>query len=106
MQRLLDIVYAYACKWRLTYNSSKSVVLLFDNGKTILNPLKLKLGGNPIEQGDEVTYAGTLISTKRSTRNRTKAVCMKARRHINSLQPYHFFDYLAESYITIRVLFM
>ena len=29
LQAMLDIVYAYSCKWRYTFNASKTVILVF-----------------------------------------------------------------------------
>jgi hypothetical protein len=33
LQRLLDCVQSYACRWRLTYNGTKNCVMLFDGHK-------------------------------------------------------------------------
>ena len=33
LQRLLDCVQNYACRWRLTYNGTKSCLMLFDGHK-------------------------------------------------------------------------
>ena len=43
LQRLLDCVQNYACRWRLTYNGTKSCVMLFDGHKQNDSEISVRL---------------------------------------------------------------
>jgi hypothetical protein len=44
LQRLLDCVQNYACRWRLTYNGTKSCLMLFDGHKQNDSEISVRLG--------------------------------------------------------------
>ena len=88
MQKLLDIVNNYAQKWRLKYNASKSSVLVFKPSKKYQNcesRLCLKLGETVLERKNEITYAGTMISSDGKTSERTESAKNTLKQKLRSL---------------------
>jgi hypothetical protein len=79
IQSQLDTVYLYSCKWRLTYNLSKS------GGPKPDNSVTPKLGEEPLCVKKDTVYAGSWI-TSENISERTHRACAKARRTISSFK--------------------
>lgn len=85
LQRLLDCVQNYACRWRLTYNGTKSCLMLFDGHKQNDSEISVRLGETFIENKNEHVYAGTLITRSVKTTERTKSASKKLKKNLHSL---------------------
>jgi len=85
LQRLLDCVQNYACRWRLTYNRTKSCLMLFDGHKQNDSEISVRLGETFIENKNEHVYAGTLITRSVKTTERTKSASKKLKKNLHSL---------------------
>jgi hypothetical protein len=77
LQRLLDCVQNYACRWRLTYNGTKSCLMLFDGHKQNDSEISVRLGETFIANKNEHVYAGTLITRSVKITERTKSASKK-----------------------------
>ena len=86
LQRLLNIVNLYADKWRLTYNATKSKIVIFQKSKTVLS-FEYSLGETALELFPSVTYGGILLTYNLLCKTRVDDYCRKARQHVNSLRP-------------------
>ena len=85
LQTSLDTVYQYACKWRLTYNGSKSTCIVFSRSNKRQDNYTFKFGELDILIADSVKYGGILLSSNLSCKARIHAYCQKARQSVNSL---------------------
>lgn len=87
LQVLLDVVHAYAVKWRLKYNASKSNCLIFKPKRSRKDNMNydFKLGIDNVPTKSQVKYAGTLIDVSMKTTERTENACAKLKRNLHSL---------------------
>ncbi|KAK3097410.1 hypothetical protein FSP39_009406 [Pinctada imbricata] len=83
LQKLLDIAYEYARKWRLSYNASKSTILAYGSSNCITCPLKLGQQAVPI--GTQTTFAGSLFSISSVKTLRIEKASAKAKQLFHSL---------------------
>ncbi|KAK3093161.1 hypothetical protein FSP39_012054 [Pinctada imbricata] len=83
LQKLLDIAYEYARKWRLSYNASKSTILAYGSSNCITCPLKLGQQAVPI--GTQTTFAGSLFSISSDKTLRIEKASAKAKQLFHSL---------------------
>ncbi|MES9884793.1 MAG: reverse transcriptase family protein, partial [Sedimenticola sp.] len=80
LQKMLDIVYSYSCNWRYEVNPNKSNIIIFSrNKKTTNQKLPLNFGNTNIPQVTYVSHLGIRQEGSRSTLNRTRDMCRKAR---------------------------
>ena len=84
LQNMLNIVEKYTCKWRLHYNPSKSVFIVFTKSPIRVNP-GVKLFNNFIPQYDHVIYAGCLLQQNLKADKLIERDCKNARSRIDSL---------------------
>ncbi|XP_069114236.1 uncharacterized protein [Argopecten irradians] len=86
IQRLLDIVFEFSCKWRLNYNSTKSSLLRFCNSRKKFTPeIQCKLGDQKIAWVTQKEYAGIILTPTLQCDEDIKRSCAKGRRSLNSL---------------------
>lgn len=84
-QSALDVVHQYACKWRLSYNATKSSILVYTGSYRRQSECNLKLHRVTLPVKESTIYAGSIMSTKRESERTTKA-CAKVKRTIGSLR--------------------
>lgn len=89
LQTALDTVSDYAAKWRLTYNATKSQVVIFH--KTGKHEFKscFKLGSLPLQISNNVTFGGVLITSNLSSKDQIDKSCHKAKQNVNFLCSFH-----------------
>ena len=75
----------YASRWRLTYNATKSTIIVFRKGKQPSSEPVFTFCGTIITRSPTVKYGGILFSADLSCKDRVFANCQKARQTINSL---------------------
>ena len=60
LQKLLDVVYEFSCKWRLQFNPQKCKILVYGDDKT--PNTTIRLGREEIKRCDAHTHVGTLMT--------------------------------------------
>ena len=84
LQNMLNIVEKNAHKWRLHYNPSKSVFIVFNKSPMRVNP-GVKLFNSFIPQCDHIIYAGCLLQENLKADKLIERACKNARTRIHSL---------------------
>ncbi|MEW8545051.1 MAG: reverse transcriptase family protein, partial [Candidatus Thiodiazotropha sp.] len=80
LQALMNIVFRYYCKFRLDMNVDKSCVIVFGQTRKLANKtIDIKFGTKRIPQKHSVIHLGILQDATRSTIDRTRDICTKAR---------------------------
>jgi hypothetical protein len=79
LDTLLDSCYTYACKWRLTFNYIKSVVLVFNEPKNRKPCRSWKLGDSSIQEVSSTTHLGCVLTSDLSPNVNVSKACQKAR---------------------------
>ncbi len=88
LQKLLNTVYEYSCKWRYEINATKSNIVIFSKNKNTRNQkLNLKLGDKEIPQIEHLSHLGVRQEGSRSTMHRTRDACQKAKNAFFGLTP-------------------
>jgi len=79
LQKLLDRVYLYSCKWRFLFNCAKSKVLIFSNRRVHLISHPLYLGIDKLEQVKMFKYLGVWFTANLNWNMMKQMVIKKAR---------------------------
>jgi len=94
LQAMLDNIYLYGMKWRITFSPDKSMCVTFGESKHANHVNKLSrqwyLGDIPIKEEDHVVYLGTKLCAYRRNLQRTEDRCKKGYALLGSLTALGF----------------
>ena len=81
LQAMLDNVYMYGNKWRITFSPEKSMCITFGEtkykNKVNMSSRQWYLGDSPLNEVDHVTYLGTKLCAYNQSVQRTQDRCKK-----------------------------
>lgn len=80
LQTLLNIAYNYSCKWRFTFNASKSCVLQFRAKKAKLDNTNWHLGPAKVSCEQSYNHLGIVINHKCKLWDRINEACNKGQK--------------------------
>ncbi len=83
LQKMIDLVYNYACKWRFLLHPGKTKIMVFNESQffsKINVPFrKWRVGDVICSETDSHKHCGTVLTTASTTVARTKDICKKGR---------------------------
>jgi hypothetical protein len=83
---MLEIVDGYGVKWKMLYNATKSVIVIFRMKRKIVQPaIQFKVSGHVIPIKDSVTYGGVRLTYNLSTKENMLLVCSRTKQILHSL---------------------
>ena len=86
LQRCLDKLHSYCCKWSLTINTDKSKVMVFNNASRIDSSVIFYLGSTALDHVNEYCYLGIVFSLNGSFTHAISALYDKALKAYHSIK--------------------
>lgn len=103
LQRLLNSLHEWCCKWRLAINAEKSAVMVFRKAGTSIKDLVFKCGDLSLNTKESYRYLGITLNYSLNWRKTTDILAKSANRALgmlmNKSRLFGGFDY--KSYTTI-----
>jgi hypothetical protein len=94
LQHMLNNIYQYGRKWRVTFSSTKSLCMTFGESryknKDNITKRQFYLGQTPLQEVDKCIYLGTHLSAYNSTTEMIKDRCKKGYSYLGSLTSLGF----------------
>ena len=88
LQKMLDIVYAYAYKWLFMIHAEKSCVLIFSLNKRTKSAYPFCIGNEQLREESTTTYLGILQDVSLKSVKRTGASIQKGRNAFHAMIGY------------------
>ena len=86
---MLNILDEYAIKWKMSYNATKSVIVIFRLQKNLTLPMiEFKISGRVIPIKENVTYGGVGFAYNLNPKEAIQAACSKTKQILHSLSSF------------------